>query len=456
MQCRAADELYFRSSTAGGSGLGALKVECKRCGDFKSLNHLVRPEALGKCRPESGIDGGRQPWQRKDEGQTCEEDVRVVQRGDSNLHYPQTISALDIPESNNTEDSETRAELLARLSTHEIVGFLRGLYANGHSDPSPMKKFADEQNVPIDIVEELVLGIEVQEPETEFEGNEEELLRQEEYPILLSPDSFNTPKFKGTSYKPSRNEFGVSLSASIESISLIHRLREVRVFRGFHRVKPGGASHMVPASLSGDSSWLPACEVFGEGIFFQFNQSRITDWMSTLSDRENLHFQALCRRIDDQKIGFLPKPRPELILLHGFAHILIRQLCFECGYASSSLRERIYVDGEQMRGVLIYTADGDSEGTLGGLVRQGESDRLPAVILRALHSASWCSGDPLCRESENQGMAGLNRAACHACLLVSETSCELANALLDRRLLVGNDQGMKGFFSKALEESGVS
>ena len=92
---------------------------------------------------------------------------------------------------------------------------------------------------------------------------------------------------------------------------------------------------------------------------------------------------------------------------------------------------------------------------MGGLVRQGDPDRLPAVIMRALHASSWCSGDPLCRESENQGMAGLNRAACHACLLVSETSCELANALLDRRLLVGDDQEMKGFFTNALEEGGV-
>ena len=98
---------------------------------------------------------------------------------------------------------------------------------------------------------------------------------------------------------------------------------------------------------------------------------------------------------------------------------------------------------------------GDSEGTMGGLVRQGRPDRLPKVFARALKSAAWCSADPLCSEGENQGMAGLNRAACHACVLVSETSCEFANALLDRRFLVGESRGLQGLFSSYLIEHGI-
>ena len=63
------------------------------------------------------------------------------------------------------------------------------------------------------------------------------------------------------------------------------------------------------------------------------------------------------------------------VLLHTFAHVLIGQLSFDCGYGSASLRERIYCESEDsdetMQGVLIYTASGDSEGTLGGLVAAG-------------------------------------------------------------------------------------
>jgi hypothetical protein len=106
--------------------------------------------------------------------------------------------------------------------------------------------------------------------------------------------------------------------------------------------------------------------------------------------------------------------------------------------------------------LLIYTADGDSEGTMGGLVRQGHTDRLPKVFARALKAASWCSADPLCAEGENQGMAGLNRAACHACVLMSETSCESANALLDRRFLIGVNGGFCGLFSPYLNEHGIA
>ncbi len=131
---------------------------------------------------------------------------------------------------------------------------------------------------------------------------------------------------------------------------------------------------------------------------------------------------------------------------------MIGQLRFDCGYGSASLRERIYCDegesDEPMNGVLIYTASGDSEGTLGGLVRQGEPDRLNAIIDRAMRRARWCSSDPVCIESEGQGSDNANLAACHGCMLLPETSCEVGNRLLDRGLLVGTpeDRDM-GFFA---------
>ena len=43
--------------------------------------------------------------------------------------------------------------------------------------------------------------------------------------------------------------------------------------------------------------------------------------------------------------------------------------------------------------VLIYTAAGDSEGTMGGLVRMGEPGQLDRTITRALDRARWCSSD---------------------------------------------------------------
>lgn len=59
--------------------------------------------------------------------------------------------------------------------------------------------------------------------------------------------------------------------------------------------------------------------------------------------------------------------------------------------------------------------------------------------------------DPLCGESDGQGVDALNLAACHACVLVSETSCEKRNTLLDRGLVTGSpDDPASGFFSEIL------
>ena len=101
-------------------------------------------------------------------------------------------------------------------------------------------------------------------------------------------------------------------------------------------------------------------------------------------------------------------------------------------------------------GILIYTAAGDSEGTLGGLVRQGEPPQLQGTVLEALQDAMWCSSDPLCSENLASTFASLNFAACHACTLVAETSCESGNYLLDRVLVVGSDK-VPGFFQDVLD-----
>ena len=141
----------------------------------------------------------------------------------------------------------------------------------------------------------------------------------------------------------------------------------------------------------------------------------------------------------------------EFIMMHTFAHIVMNRLVFECGYQTASLRERLYCspDGKEL-GVLIYTAAGDSDGTMGGLVAMGRSKCLPLVIQRALEGARWCSSDPVCRDvggKDGQGPSSCNLAACHNCAMVPETACEEFNRLLDRGLVVGspNDPGL-GFF----------
>ena len=132
---------------------------------------------------------------------------------------------------------------------------------------------------------------------------------------------------------------------------------------------------------------------------------------------------------------------PKFLMLHTLSHLLISQLSFECGYSIASLSERLYCaeesDGKKMAGIFIYTASGDAEGTLGGLVRQGRPDAFPRILRKAIANAKTCSNDPVCIMSRGQGRDSLNLAACHACGLLPETCCEERNAFLDRGVIVG-------------------
>ena len=199
-------------------------------------------------------------------------------------------------------------------------------------------------------------------------------------------------------------------------------------------------------------NWLPAIVVRGEGIFLEINTDLIQAWMENPLVIERAgELRDNYNRLRVERGQPVRQINAKFLLLHTLAHLLINQLSFECGYGSSSLRERIYCNTEDethmMNGFLIYTASGDSEGTMGGLVRQGNPGNLERIFIRALRKATWCSYDPICIESSGQGPDSCNLAACHGCTLLPETSCEEGNRLLDRTMVVGfPERPEAGFF----------
>jgi hypothetical protein len=194
---------------------------------------------------------------------------------------------------------------------------------------------------------------------------------------------------------------------------------------------------------------LPANETLGEGLFFEFSNEHIDKWIS-----ENI---IVLEERYDKYLKELPNPNSQGLsskmkiynnkykhfLIHSFSHIMIRELEFSCGYPSASLKERLYISSNPeklMSGLLIYTAEG-SEGSMGGLVSQGEPEKILEIIKKGLERSLNCSSDPLCWESEGQGIFDLNLSACFSCSLVAETACEEMNLGLDRRVLVDGDFG---------------
>lgn len=190
------------------------------------------------------------------------------------------------------------------------------------------------------------------------------------------------------------------------------------------------------------TKYLPAIESYGEGIFFEFDNQILEEWINSnklIKERvtpiiNNYHnFDSAFNK--DIEVN------PKLILIHTFSHLIIKELEYLCGYPSTSIQERIYVsETPKMNGVLIYTIAG-SEGSYGGLTSICDDNKIGKLIQSAIMRAKDCATDPICYHTNGQGVGNLNFSACFSCSLLPETSCELFNSFLDRRLLIDKEYG---------------
>ena len=232
----------------------------------------------------------------------------------------------------------------------------------------------------------------------------------------------------------------------VEAVIQVHRLREVLALAGFTRLEPvmpnvDGEydSNVQRADIALDPSWFPAVENRGEGILVQLRTSAVQDWLKRDKVKERVnHLVAGHNAWVSRHKGDRPYPGGAYVLLHTLAHLLIQSLALRCGYPAASIRERIFADHVQGRYALVlYTASPDAEGTLGGLVQ--EARRIEQHLEQAFRTAALCSNDPVCAEhvpGHSMEERWLHGAACHGCVLIAETSCEMRNEYLDRALVV--------------------
>jgi hypothetical protein len=228
-------------------------------------------------------------------------------------------------------------------------------------------------------------------------------------------------------------------------VVLVHRLREVVAQVGFTRFDAPSRDvdyevsiDVGMAHLAREVTWLPAVENRGEGVFVAFDRDAIARWArkDAVRDREKA-LQAGFAAWQGAHPGSRERfPGVVYLMLHSLSHLLITAVSLECGYAASSIRERIYV-GPQGAGILLYTGTPDAEGTLGGLVGVGK--QIEHHLESALRLGTLCSNDPVCaqhRPDNPHEERFLHGAACHGCLLIAEPSCERRNEYLDRALVV--------------------
>ena len=233
---------------------------------------------------------------------------------------------------------------------------------------------------------------------------------------------------------------------AIAKVVLVHRLREVVAQLGFTRFEAVGPdehgeldTNVQRASIALDAKWLPAVENRGEGIFLLFDRAKLDDWAhrpAVLERGRRLESGFKGWQAQHPGAGQHVRGLP-YVMLHTLSHLLLTTVSLECGYAASSIRERIYAVPEIGYGILLYTGTSDAEGTLGGLVATGR--QIAEHMKRAIELGRLCSNDPICAQhdpADRHEARFLHGAACHGCLLVSETSCEQHNEFLDRALVV--------------------
>ncbi|KFD43438.1 hypothetical protein IU11_11505 [Cellulosimicrobium sp. MM] len=433
VKCTNATHLRFQQVRGGSQGLSGLEVFCDACHTRRTLGDL-RADVLTReglaCR-------GIQPWEST-WGQ-CESSLEVVQRGATSFHYSESEAAIDIPSM-----SDAALDTTELITQHPLFLGLKDTFDQPYA-PGLAKAIADDlatQGHAVDVVAvmDAVRGARGDDSDPQHTHG---VLLAEEFEAFRAAahDKADEANFKTravTLDSISSDVVEQALASLFDSVILVDRLREVRAALGFRRYRPDARLVQSVTNTGEEASWLPASEGFGEGIFLRLDPNAVDAWASTpgVAARSG----ELGKKFTASRFAIRLHPySAQYVALHSLAHALLREFSFTSGYSAASLRERVYCEANGNYGVFIYTTSSDEEGTLGGLVREGEHDRIGTALARAAERLNWCSNDPVCSESSPQNLDGLNLAACHSCLLAAETSCEGSNLLLDRMLLVGNN-----------------
>ena len=415
-------------------------VRCE-CGKSKALSAATKMAdvPLGYCngpRPWLGNFGREKCGGADDKRQIN----RLLVRSASNAYFAQTLSVISIPEPGGK----------LREAVDEVwVDFLQ--YCESAADVANERKKA-KVSAAIEGFADADVWAEIQRRK-EGSTQADKGIRQAELETLMqSPDQVGEDQPDGWFYARTTPVPGgePTLTASISRVVKVHRLREVIAQIGFTRFEAAVsdvngelALDVERAALSLNQSWFPAVENRGEGVFIGIKPAAIDAWLSRApvkarGEQLRAGFDAWLKAHEGVSAKF---PGLPYVMLHTLSHLLITAVALDCGYASSSIRERIYV-GESGYGILLYTASPDAEGTLGGLVES--ADRIDRYLRQAVDLGMLCANDPVCAQHQadnRQEDRLLLGAACHGCVLLAESSCERRNDFLDRALVVPTVDG---------------
>jgi hypothetical protein len=412
----------YRWDSQGGS-LRDVEISCT-CGARKTLQDVYR---------ETKHCTGRFP-ERGGTYSSCSMEAKVTLRGSSSLRIPEVITTITIPQFasrlHRILDGLQMRTILATRNTWTKAELLKALETMATVDPTLLDpRTIDEINSQSE--ERLLKVIDDLRRYGRNRPTTLQAIREAEFNALQDaaenghpPDpTSENPEFQVNKFKVRKD---VHFQSRTYRIAPIERLRVVTVQKGYRRLGTDPEQNRLVNTFyfDGNRKWYPGLEQIGEGIFIDLSASKPTfdspEWEAEYNNHMmNLQFH------------------PVFVWWHSLSHRIIGALSVDSGYSSAAIRESVYtvrdpVTNEVSGGILLYTAQSGSDGSLGGLISLVPD--FENVLSAATRNLDACSNDPLCSEMSVK-TRGNNGAACYACLLLSETSCSNRNMFLDRNLL---------------------
>lgn len=413
--------------------LSGIWVECKNCKKKANLKGIFNFEQL--CL-------GKKYWLKPDNGkfheENCDAKTSVKLKTSNSVYYSNSLGSLYIPEQQNPLSTEIRIDIDNLVVKQK------------YSNEQIVELICDLKGVQKELVEQYL--------ETgDIKYIPDNIYRETEYKYFLEKEQPDNKQIKFRVIDCSEQINGFSKLVKID------KLKKTTVQTSFTRNEPIDVDSILQnqneyeytvqrqsvSKNNFETKTLPALESYGEGILFVLDKQKLEQWeqqQEVIERTEKIKSNA--QNADWKSHQIIAKSlTSRKVLIHTLSHLLMRELEYVCGYPASSLSERLYVN-ETMHGFLISAFDG-TDGYLGGLSNLcNDIENLNNIISSAIFRATDCSSDPICIESEGQGVGQLNLAACHSCTLTPETTCELSNLYLDRKLIVNKDYG---FFYSLLD-----
>lgn len=438
--CRSAMWFLDRGTSADPKDLS---IECD-CGARVEFEYLFAEGILGGCN-------GHQPWlgDTSVDPNGCTENLKLLVRGATNAYFPQVANVISMPIGADPIGDIIKANL-ASLSALANVDQLIGVLSFSPALSSALGKF--DPHLLFSRIQEMK---NMANPDTPTSSSP----KIAEFDILASgkqtigTNSIDS-RLHATTLQEHEWKTGDVLERLLSSVVAVKRLTEVTCLYGFTRLEPAPVASdgsleevllAVEGASLGDADWLPAIEQNGEGIFLQFDAAIVDKIVQ--SDFNKSRITALREAYQDWAGKFKNSPTfpgGAYTFLHSLSHGLMSEIALQCGYPATSIKERVYalpLDTAQNTigrlGILIYTSASGAQGSLGGLVAM--APKIVGLMGSAIEKMQVCSNDPICSESVPQAQFDgslVNGAACNACVLVPETSCEMRNMLLDRLMLL--------------------